>query len=219
MFAVVFDFDGIILDSETAEFESHRRVFADYGVDLSADDWCTGVGIVKPDAHWFDWLCARAAAPPTFDRFHKATHDYFREHVRMEPMTGVSALLGALVAAGVPRAIASAAPSDWVLRALDDLRLAPTFDAIVTGDQVEQGKPAPDVYLEAARRIGIAPSRCVAIEDSGPGIAAARAAGMRTVAIPHPLTRLHDLSAADLRVDSAAKLTLDTLRVLAGSSA
>ena len=211
MFAVIFDFDGTILDSETPEYESHKRVFADHGVHLSQDDWCTGIGIVKPDRHWFDWLCARATAAPTFERFRDATRAHFREMVRMEPMPGIGALIGALAAAGVPRAIASTAPSGWVVRALDELQLAPTFDAIVTGDQVERGKPAPDVYLEAARRLDTAPEQCVAIEDSAPGVASAKAAGMKTVAIPHALSRMHCFDGTDLQVRSASDLTIDDL--------
>jgi HAD superfamily hydrolase (TIGR01509 family) len=132
----------------------------------------------------------------------------------MEPMPGVSALLGALVTAGVPRAVASGAPSDWVLDGLKGVGLVGSFDAIVTSDQVRRGKPAPDVYIEAARRMGINAARCIAVEDSAPGLAAARAAGMRTVVIPHALTRLHDLSGADMRVNSATELSLDALRHL-----
>jgi HAD superfamily hydrolase (TIGR01509 family) len=219
MFAVIFDFDGTILDSETAEFHSHRRLFEDWGTTLTEDEWCEGVGILKPDTHWFDRLCQRAEDPPDFERFQDLTRQYFRQHVPGEPMPGVSALLGALVSAGVPRAIASGAPSGWVLHGLEQVGLSTSFDTIVTSDQVPNGKPAPDVYLEAARRMGVSAARCVAIEDSGPGLASARAAGMRTVVIPHTLTRLHDLSGADIRVTSAAELSLETLRNLALASA
>jgi beta-phosphoglucomutase len=217
MFAVIFDFDGTILDSESSEYHSHRRFFAQHGVELTEEEWCTGIGIVQPKAHWWDWLCARAATPPTFEEFREATRAYFHEHVRMEPMPGIAALVGALVTAKIPRAVASAASSRWVLRALQDLELAPLFDTIVTADQVARPKPAPDVYLEAATRLDIAVDRCVAIEDSGPGLAAARAAGMRTVAIPHRLNRLtHDFAAADIHVASAAELSLGRLRALVG---
>jgi HAD superfamily hydrolase (TIGR01509 family) len=219
MFAVIFDFDGTILDSETAEFVSHRRLFEDWGTPLTEDEWCEGIGILQPNTHWFERLCERAQDPPDFERFQQLTRQYFREHVPDEPMPGVSALLGALITAGVPRAVASGAPSDWVRHGLDTLGLTTSFDAIVTSDQVPRGKPAPDVYLEAARRMGLEPARCVALEDSGPGLASARAAGMRTIVIPHALTRLHDLSGADLRVNSAADLTLETLRNLAMAEA
>lgn len=217
MFAVIFDFDGTIVDSESAEFQSHHRFFAEHGVKLTEQEWCTGIGLVQPETHWWEWLCARAARPPSYARFKEATRQYFREHVKMEPMPGIAALVGALVAAGIPRGIASAASSRWVLKALADMALAPLFGAIVTGDQVAQPKPAPDVYLEAAARLGLAPHRCVAIEDSGPGLAAARAAGMRTVAIPHRLNRhRHDFAAADLHLHSAAELSVARLRDLAG---
>jgi HAD superfamily hydrolase (TIGR01509 family) len=215
--AVIFDFDGTILDSETPEYESHRRFFADHGVELTREEWCTGVGIMQPDTHWFEWLCGRAAAAPTFHQFRDETRRYFRESVRMEPMPGIAALLGGLVAAGVPRAIASTAPAQWVVTAVGELGLAPSFNTIVTGDQVKRGKPAPDVYLEAARRLEVSPDRCVAIEDSGPGIASARAAGMKTVAVPHAINTSHDFDSADLQVETAADLTLETLRALVRS--
>ena len=81
----------------------------------------------------------------------------------------------------------------------------------MTGDVVSRRKPAPDVYLEAARRLGVDPSRTVAIEDSAPGVAAARAAGMTVVAIPHRLTETHDLTGAHLLVRHAGELTLERL--------
>ena len=218
MFAVIFDFDGTILDSETPEFESHRRFFAEHGVLLTEYEWCTTVGIAQPAEHWWRWLCARAAAPPTFDVFRQTTLRYFREHVRMEPMPGIAALVGALVAAGVPRAIASAASDRWVRGAIADLGLEPSFDAIVTADDVRRGKPAPDVYLEAARQLDIAPGQCVAVEDSGPGVAAACAAGMRVVAIPHAVNRTHDFSGAHFHASTAAELTLETIRRLVTSA-
>jgi beta-phosphoglucomutase-like phosphatase (HAD superfamily) len=102
--------------------------------------------------------------------------------------------------------------------AVAELGLDAAFDAIVSGDEVARGKPAPDVYLEAARRLAVPASRCVAIEDSGPGIAAARAAGMATVAIPHPVSRTHDFSGALLQVTTAADLTVDTLQRLVESA-
>jgi beta-phosphoglucomutase-like phosphatase (HAD superfamily) len=100
------------------------------------------------------------------------------------------------------------------VRATERLGLRALFGAIVTGDEVARRKPAPDLYLEAARRLGADPARSIAIEDSGPGVAAARAAGMKTIAIPHWLTERHDLAAADLRVAHAGELTLSRLMEL-----
>ena len=114
----------------------------------------------------------------------------------------------------MPAAIASSAPARWVVGAVERLGIRPLFDAVVTGDEVAHRKPAPDVYLEAARRLGVDPARSVAIEDSRPGITAARAAGMKAIAIPHWLTERHDLSAADLTVAHAGELTLERLMTL-----
>jgi putative hydrolase of the HAD superfamily len=216
-FAVIFDFDGTILDSESAEYHSHRQFFAEHGVELTQEEWCTGIGRVQPERTWWEWLCTRTTTPPTYERFRKTTRTYFVRHLRMEPMPGIQTLVESLVAAGVPRAIASAASLSWVARAMKELHIGRAFEVIVTGDQVERTKPAPDVYLEAARRLGVEPEHCVAIEDSEPGLTAARAAGMHTVAIPHHLNRLtHDFEGADLELSSAADLTLDRIRELAG---
>ena len=218
MFAVVFDFDGTILDSETAEFESHQQLFTECGATLTVKEWCEGVGIVTPADHWFVRLCDRATHPPVdYDEFVQRRRAYFRARVRWEPMRGIGELLDELTGAGVPCAVASAATSDWVVRALGDLGLTGRFDAVVTGDQVVRGKPAPDVYLEAARRLDIDPCWCVAVEDSGPGLAAAGAAGMTTVVIPHTLSVNHDFASADLRVSHAGELTLARLQRLIDS--
>src|SRR5262245_21768292 len=151
-FAVIFDFDGTILDSESAEFESHRRLFAEHGVELTEEEWCTGIGIVQPATHWWEWLSARTSTPPEYARFREITREYFTEHVRMEPMAGIGSLVEALVAGAVPRAVASAASSQWVTRALAALGLTASFDAVVKPDDVDRPKPARDVYLEAGRR-------------------------------------------------------------------
>jgi putative hydrolase of the HAD superfamily len=214
--AVIFDFDGIVLDSETPEYESHRRIYARCGVELSEEEWCGVIGTWSEghDERWISTLAARAIGAPSRDDYQAERRRIFEELVPKEPMRGIRDLLARLVAAGVPCAIASSAPARWVVPAVDTIGMRPLFGAIVTGDAVNHRKPAPDVYLEAARRLGVDPARSIAIEDSGPGIAAARAAGLKTVAIPHRLTARHDLSGADLAVAHAGELTLARLEAL-----
>jgi HAD superfamily hydrolase (TIGR01509 family) len=214
--AVIFDFDGVIFDSETPEYESHRQVYASCGVALTVDEWCDAIGVwsADHDDRRFDVLCARAERAPTRDEYHARRHEIFERLAPRDPMPGILDLLARLDAARVAMAIASTAPARWVRPAVDRLGLTPRFRAIVTGDEVVRRKPAPDVYLEAARRVGVEPRLAVAIEDSAPGVAAARAAGLRVVAIPHWLTATHDLDAADLRVAHAGALTLDALSAL-----
>jgi HAD superfamily hydrolase (TIGR01509 family) len=218
--AVVFDFDGVVLDSETPEFESHRRIYEQCGVTLTPDEWCHKIGIYAEEHEdaWFVLLCERAAMPPARHEYEREKRRWFSALVPAEPMAGIRALIESVRGAGIATAIASTAPSGWVVPAAGRIGVTHLFDAIVTADDVRRRKPAPDVYLEAARRLGADPRRCIAIEDSAPGIASARAAGMRTIAIPHWLTERHDLSAADLRVSRADEITIERLTALCSRS-
>ena len=214
--AVVFDFDGVVLDSETPEFESHRRIYERCGVTLTVDEWCGVIGTWSEghDEQWFRRLCAQSSGAPGREAYFAERRQIFEAIVPAAPMRGVRELLVQLRDAGVAAAIASSAPARWVVGAVDRLGIRPLFDAVVTGDEVARRKPAPDVYLEAARRLGVDPARSVAIEDSEPGITAACAAGMKVIAIPHWLTERHDLSAAHLTVAHAGELTVERLTSL-----
>jgi HAD superfamily hydrolase (TIGR01509 family) len=216
--AVIFDFDGIILDSETPEYESHRRIYERCGVTLTVDEWCGVIGTWSEghDEQWFRRLAAQAPGAPEREIYFAERKRIFEEVVPGAPMRGVLDLLMRLNEAGVPAAIASSAPARWVVGAVERLGIRPMFGAVVTGDEVAHRKPAPDVYVEAARRLGVDPAQSIAIEDSGPGIAAALAAGMKVVAIPHWLTERHDLTGAHLHVTHAGELTLDRLAALIG---
>ncbi len=214
--AVVFDFDGVIFDSETPEFESHRRIYERCGVALSIGEWCGQIGTWTEgnSYRWATRLRERSASAPECLAYEAERQRLLLELLPREPMRGIRELLEMLASAGVNCAIASTSTARWVVPAMTALGLRSTFDVIVTGDEVARRKPAPDVYLQAMRRLGVVPSRSLAIEDSGPGIAAAKAAGMKAVAIPHRLTEGHDLRAADVLVSHAGELTLVRLEGL-----
>src|SRR3954469_23265224 len=215
--AVIFDFDGVILDSETPEYESHRLIFERCGASLTADEWCDQIGVWVEGHHerWHTRLCERSPDAPDWTSFEAERRRLFVSLVARQPMRGLHGLLDALALAGVPLAIAPTAPAAWVRGAAERIGIHHRFQAIVTCDDVERRKPAPDVYLEAVRRLRADPARTIAIEDSAPGIASAKAAGLKAVAIPHWLTERHDLSRADLRVGDAGELTLAQLETLA----
>ncbi len=214
--AVIFDFDGVMLDSETPEYESHRLVFEEHGLALTVDDWCDqiGVDVEQQPERWSRRLRAHAPHAPDHQAFRAEIRRRFRDLVPREPMAGIAGLVQMLGLAGVPCAIASNSPATWVVPAATSIGMATFMRTVVTIDDVPRGKPAPDVYAEAARRLGAVPGRSVAIEDSAPGLASARAAGLRTIAVPHWLTERHDLDAADVRVTTAHEITLDLLRML-----
>jgi beta-phosphoglucomutase-like phosphatase (HAD superfamily) len=129
----------------------------------------------------------------------------------MTPMRGFVELMGWLTTHDLRRGLASTSSRDWVDRVVDGLAVRHHFHALVAGDEVSVRKPAPDVYLRAADRLGVPPEACLALEDSAPGVASARAAGMRCIAVPNRITSYQDLSAAHRQVAHLGEITPDLL--------
>lgn len=219
--ALVLDFDGLILDTETCTYEATVALFAEHGQGLSLAWWHSILGTAN-HPHWTDVLSE--AVGREVDRAALVAR---RDAVRLAVIAGLDAregvadLLAAAAAAGVPAAVASSSSAAWVVPHLDRLGLLDRFAAVVSSDDVAgdpaRTKPAPDLFLAAAEAVAVPPRRCVALEDSPNGVAAARAAGMAVVAIPCPMTADLDLSAADLVVPSMADLDLELLGALAAT--
>jgi len=216
--AVVFDFDGLIIDSEWVIFETALAAFAAHGHDLTIEAWSTIVGTNdKNDPDWWTRLCS-AVGITAFDRAdydaaYEAQDRSNRDELPVLP--GVLDLVAALEAARVPLGIASSSSRSWLDRHLGRLGLEGRFGALIGADLVGGvGKPAPDVYLRACADLGADPVRSVAIEDSAHGVSAARAAGMAVVAVPSRVTRFNDFTHADLVVGSLTELGLADLAAL-----
>src|SRR5437762_8848274 len=153
--AVIFDFDGIILDSETAVFETHRQIYERCGLSLTREEWCdqSGIFVEGYNGRWFRRLRELSDRAPDEVTFEAEKRRLMGQLVSTAPMRGIPELIAALMNAGVPTAVASTSPASWVVPAIERLGLAGSFETIVTADDVRQLKPAPDVYLEAARRV------------------------------------------------------------------
>jgi len=212
--AAIFDVDGLIIDTETPDYLCWKEIYARCGVSLSAEEYTVQVGVSSGPPHPGVELARRCSQPLDPDALNREHRERYLAMVDagFGPLPGFPALLDALVAAGLARAVASTARRDWVHSILGRLGVAGAFQAIVTGDDAPRGKPHPDVYLLAAGRLGLPPGECLALEDSAPGVQAARAAGMRCIAAPNFLTRLQDLSAADPVLDSLEQVTLELIR-------
>ncbi len=225
--AIVFDFDGVIADSEPLHFASFRDILAEEGVALTESEYytlylgfddvgaLTSIGALQPEP----WTATRVAhlAERKAERFEVLQRD-----VPVLFPGAASAIRRA--AAEVPIAIASGALHAEIQRVLDRAGLTSCFAAIVAADDTPLSKPAPDPYLQAIAQISAAagepipPSNCVAIEDSYWGLESARAAGLRTVAVaqtyPHK-----EMPLADLVIPTIAALDLSILRMLVSDSA
>jgi putative hydrolase of the HAD superfamily len=218
--AVVFDFDGLILDTEWAIYESALAAFAAHGHTLTVEAWSTiiGTNTDEDDTYW-ERVCAAAGVSDfdqaEFDAVYEAQDRSIRD--RLPALPGVVELVEELTEAGVPLGIASSSSRAWLDRHIDRLGLTEHFSTLVGSDLVGGiGKPAPDVYLKACADLGADPRHSVALEDSAHGATAAKAAGMAVVAVPSRITIHNDFAHADLVVDSLADLDLARLAALVG---
>jgi len=212
--AVIFDVDGLLIDTETCDYQAWRELHDEYGIELTLAEYCESAGLYGTWDRRYDALAAQCGVSAA--ELHARREPRFRELVQehLEPSPELRALLAELRAQGVRRGIASSSDGDWVEFLVSGLGLAAEFEAIATGHDVERRKPAPDLYLLAAERLGVDPTRCVALEDSMHGIQAARAAGLRVIAIPNSVSEHQDLSPAHARVAHFGEVTLELLRKL-----
>ena len=184
--AVVFDMDGLMLDSERAINECMARAASDLGHELPASLWLQMIG--GGDGLCRRLLADRIGADATVELLARAEAMYdVVADAGIDHRPGIVDLLDWLVARGIPRAVATSTRRPLAMRKLAAAGLLPYFDAVATSSDVAAPKPAPDVYLLAASKLGVAPARCLVLEDSPTGVRAALAAGMTPVQVPDML--------------------------------
>jgi HAD superfamily hydrolase (TIGR01509 family) len=215
--ALIFDFDGLILETETPAFETWAEIYREHGHELPRERWAQNIGA---SAGAFDALehLASLITPP-FDRDAVKSHRAARNAAivsALDTMAGVREYLSDAARLGLKVAVASSASDAYVCGHLDRLALRDGIDIVVCRDHVARGKPFPDLYLRATRDLGVTASEALAFEDSPNGVAAAKAAGLRCIAVPNPITSTLDLSAADVRIDSLGAVGLEELLARVG---
>lgn len=202
--AVVFDMDGLLLDTEVLWQRAEEELFAAHGGVFSREDKLRVIGTsFEFTARYF---AQRLGQPPErgaqlVDEMIEAMHAALQRDVAGRP--GALELVARL-RGRVPLGLASNSPRRLVDAALLTAGLTDAFDAIVTSDDVARSKPAPDIYLEACRRLGVSPAETLALEDSSSGVAAAKAAGLACIAVPQYAET--DVTAADRVIDSLEEL-------------
>ena len=211
--AVVFDLDGVLIDSEHLWDEVREELARERGGRWHDSAQADMMGMSSPE--WARYMHDVIGLPETPDEISDEVVGRLlaRYAVRLPLMDGAVETVRRL-ARSFPLAVASSSNRQVIDAVLSAGELAPFFEATVSSEEVARGKPAPDVFLEAARRLGVEPARCAAIEDSGNGIRAAHAAGMRVIAIPNRRYPPPDdaLVLADVTLASLAALTADVVR-------
>ena len=210
--AVVFDLDGLLLDSEQVWDEVRERLTRERG-----GRWHEGATrdmMGMSSVEWSRYMHERLGLPEPAAEINaevvRRMLERYRERLPLLP-GAVEAVRR--LAARWPLGLASSSNRELIELALEAAGIAELFRVTVSSEEVERGKPAPDVYVEAAKRLGIAPERAVAVEDSHNGILSARAAGMRVIAVPNPHfpPRPEALAEADVVLGSLAELTPDVV--------
>lgn len=214
--ALIFDFDGLILDTETPEVEVWRAIYAEHGFEYSKDHWSQIIG------GWgnspfdpADALQQLSTLPLDLEAIRKRQREESNARVLKQPvMEGVFDYVRSARALGLRLAIASSSERDWVEPHLARLGLLNDFEKIICGDQVAPGrtKPHADLYEKALAALRLKPDEVLVLEDSPNGVKAARAAGIVfVVAVPNPITAMLPMDGADLVLDSLASLPLEGL--------
>lgn len=204
--AVLWDMDGTLLDSAEYHWIAWREVMAHEGVALTHERFVASFG-QRNDTILHEWL-GETLPLAEMARISDAKEQRYRELVRergVQLLPGVEAWLLRLRDAGWRQAIASAAPRANVEAIMEALGIAAFFAAITSAEDVQRGKPDPQVFLLAAERLGVAPARCVVVEDAPAGLEGARRGGMHAIGVRSSHTNLQ----ADIVVDTLAALDSD----------
>ena len=200
--AVIFDMDGLMIDSEPLHKEAWQITLRHFGYELDEALFAQLVGLrTREDAVL---LREHFHLPVKAEVLARQRNDLFLASLpgRVKPMPGLRELIAQVRGCGLFSAVATSGERRYVDAVVRELNLDGVFDAMAVAEDVARGKPAPDVYLLAARRLGLPPAQCLALEDAPNGVLAAKAAGVRCVAVPNETTRSLDLSAADASLPS-----------------
>lgn len=214
-FAVIFDNDGVLVDSEHFSIEAYQRAIEEQGVKLQEEDTERNCGLT--DADIILYMRETYGANLDLELFSRRKNELYLELAGSSDMRvwpGARRLLVALAREGIPYALASSGSREKIAFNLERAGLKRLMPNIISGEDFHRGKPDPEIFLQSARKLGMPPARCVVIEDSINGLKAARAAGAYAIAVTNTFPREKLAPHADLVIDSLEELTPARIREL-----
>lgn len=211
--AVIWDLDGVVIDSEEDHKKAWQRLARETGKEFSDEQFATTFGWRNDAIVPTVW---GTVSPEELQELADRKEAYYRDYVRQTVafLPGAQALMHELHEAGYPQAIGSSAPIANIELVKEVLGLERYINAFVSGETVPYGKPAPDIFLKAAKELGIEPRQCLVIEDAVAGVAAARAGGMYSIAVAYGRV-LPGLQVATLVVKDLTEVTVERIQHLA----
>ncbi len=209
---LIFDFDGLIIDTESPRYHAWQEIYNSHGFTFSLENYSRTIGSSNTA---YDPVCELRKLIPDAGEVSRLVQ--LQQHREMELLQeqqilpGVKELLEKAKSRLLKLAIASSSDRAWVAGNLSRLSIIDFFDAVWTEDEVENVKPSPELYLKAAESIDLKTDEIIAFEDSPNGIRAAKSAGIFTICVPNPITKILDVSAADLILASMLDFKLNDL--------
>ncbi|GIP18091.1 phosphatase [Paenibacillus montaniterrae] len=210
--AFIFDMDGVIIDSEPLHFAVDLMILEQFGLNLEKEKLEQYVGMTNPEM--WRLIKEQYGVTNTVEEMieaqlaRKLTH---LDEIELEPISGIRELLLELRNNNISIGLASSSPRVFIEAVLTKFNIIDQFSCIVSGEEVDRGKPAPDVYLEAARMLKVKPEDCVVLEDAKHGVKAAKSAGMQCIGFVNPNSGNQDLSEADFAVTSIGEISVHHL--------
>jgi HAD superfamily hydrolase (TIGR01509 family) len=215
MKAVIFDMDGVIIDSEPIHLEIDIQTMKDLGCNISKDELNKYVGTTNE--YMFSDIRNKYKINKSVEDIISYRMEIAKERIiksDLEPIEGIRELLSALKNKNIPTAIASSSPRDFIEIVVAKFELQDYFSYILSGEEVENGKPAPDVYIETAKKLRVQPKDCIVIEDSKNGVLAAKAAGMKCIGFENINSGDQDLSKADFIVNGITEIENNSIYMM-----
>lgn len=210
--AIIFDFDGLILETEEPTYKSWQEVYASFGYPLPFSTWSSMVGTTHSDFDPLGELQKLVKHSVDWGRIESLRQASEYQLIVSQPvLPGAIDFLYAARRLKLKIGLASNSSNPWVIGHLSRIGLLDYFDCIRTSDDVKRIKPDPELYLSVLHGLGVKPEHAFALEDSPVGIRSAKGAGLRCVAVPNVITSQLDLSEADYRLDSLLEMPLERL--------
>ena len=213
--AIIFDFDGLILDTEIPMFQAWQEILQSHGLSLSMREWARFLGASTDPIEPYLALEEHLQTPIDRQALHsKRVKREAELLLSQEVLPGVEPLILEAKSRGIRLAVASSSDREWVTKHLSRLNLIQHFDVLKCAEDVTQTKPYPDLYNAALEALGLRPDEVIALEDSINGVKAAKTAGIFCVAIPNRITKHVQIDQADAVLDSLSGISLDDLQAM-----
>jgi HAD superfamily hydrolase (TIGR01509 family) len=210
--AIIFDFDGLMVDTEVPAFQSWQEIYREYGCSLPLSEWAAGLGGSGAEFDPCRYLESQLGRPIEHGAVRARRWQRKLELAALQPaLPGVEDYINDARRLGLRLGIASSSAKPYVCDQLSRLGLLGHFDEVICGDMVKRVKPHPELYQTTLSALGVSPDEAIALEDSPNGITAAKAAGLFCVAVPNELTGQFSIDHADLQLVSLAAMPLAAL--------